>query len=195
MKVFGPEARGGQQRTGKKDDQEPGREGGSQAVFTKLPCFQLLVFHLLLKGHCFVIQPIFLYFLLDGFFVFMCLEESVHKKDVHGTDPCVEFFLLFILGFFFFPCKKGWLKWALIQSCSHVGVRLPVPRSVTTCGGWVSSPPHKGDAMLLVGLWALRELQNASGTPQNKAGISWPQLWWATIPSGLWVPIFFSKIA
>lgn len=51
-------------------------------------------------------QPVCLDFLLEGFFTFMCLEESVHKKDVQGIDPCVEFFLLFILGFFFFFWKK-----------------------------------------------------------------------------------------
>ena len=74
--------------------------------FTELPRLQLLILHLPLMGHRFIMQPVFLYFLLEGFFMFMCLEESVHKKDVHVTDPCIEFFLLFILGFFFFLWKK-----------------------------------------------------------------------------------------
>lgn len=91
------------QRTGEKDDPRGRRE--PRAV-GRLPRFQLIVFHFLLLGHGLGMQPVCLDFLLEGFFTFMCLEESVHKKDVQGIDPCVEFFLLFILGFFFFFWKK-----------------------------------------------------------------------------------------
>lgn len=92
MQVFGPMASGvGLQRTGKKDDRESGGRRRSQEVYIALPLLPAPRFPSSSEGLLLHFAACFSYFLLEGFFTFMCLE-SVHKKDVHITDPCAEFF-------------------------------------------------------------------------------------------------------